>query len=64
MRVMRRAKRSVSIALIDDLDGTEAGETVRFELDGRNYEIDLSTPNANELRRAFEPYVERAKRLA
>jgi hypothetical protein len=46
---------------VDDFDGTNAAETVRFALDGRPYEIDLSKPNASELRRSLRPYVERAR---
>lgn len=34
------------IELIDDLDGSEATETVRFGLDGTEYEIDLAGQNA------------------
>jgi len=30
------------VSLIDDLSGEEADETVRFGLDGAQYEIDLS----------------------
>ncbi|WP_443098148.1 Lsr2 dimerization domain-containing protein, partial [Terrabacter aerolatus] len=30
------------VTLIDDLDGTEAAETVTFAIDGGIYEIDLS----------------------
>ncbi|MER7165795.1 Lsr2 family protein [Micromonospora sp. NPDC000207] len=42
--------------LIDDLDGGEAEETVRFALDGVQYEIDLSAANARKLRDAFATY--------
>ena len=38
----------VTVSLVDDFDGTEAAETIRFSLDGKNYEIDLSKANANE----------------
>ncbi|HBD6104318.1 TPA: Lsr2 family protein, partial [Shigella flexneri] len=37
---------SVQIILEDDLEGGPAEETVQFGLDGRQYEIDLSTANA------------------
>ena len=37
---------------IDDLDGSEAEGTVLFGLDGTQYEIDLSTGHAKELRTA------------
>ena len=60
MRILRRAGREVTIALVDDLDGSEAGETVKFELDGMCYEIDLSKPNAKVLRGVFGPYIELA----
>jgi nucleoid-associated protein Lsr2 len=50
--------------LIDDLDGGEAHETVKFGLDGHSYEIDLSTKNATKLRNALAPYVENGTRLS
>ncbi|WP_344428303.1 Lsr2 dimerization domain-containing protein [Pseudonocardia ailaonensis] len=43
--------------LLDDLDGSAASETVAFELDGRRYEIDLSTAHATELRAALAPFL-------
>ena len=46
----------VRIELTDDLDGSEAAETVTFALDGRSYEIDLSEKNAGKLREALAPY--------
>lgn len=49
--------------LLDDLDGTAADETVRFALDGALYEIDLSEPNATELRGVLAPYVTAARRV-
>ncbi|WP_091287388.1 histone-like nucleoid-structuring protein Lsr2 [Micromonospora haikouensis] len=42
--------------LIDDLDGGDADETVKFALDGVQYEIDLSASNAEELRAVLGPY--------
>ena len=41
----------ITVALEDDLDGGPAGETVRFGLDGAEYEIDLSKKNAAAFRR-------------
>jgi hypothetical protein len=35
------AQRTV-VSLVDDLDGTEANETVEYALDGVIYEIDLN----------------------
>jgi hypothetical protein len=43
--------------LVDDLDGGDADETVKFALDGIQYEIDLSKKNADKLRDLFAPYV-------
>lgn len=53
----------VQIILNDDLDGTEATETVRFSLEGINYEIDLSTQNAIDLRSKLRFYVGSARRV-
>lgn len=48
--------------LVDDLDGHE-GEvnTVQFSLDGKEFEIDLGTTNANKLRKALDPFVTKAR---
>lgn len=51
------------VQLVDDLDGSEAHETVRFGLDGQMYEIDLSNKNAAKLRAALQPYVEHGTRI-
>jgi hypothetical protein len=50
------------VALEDDLDGGPADETVRFGLGGTNYEIDLSTKNANAFRRQLAPFIEHARK--
>jgi Lsr2 len=52
----------VQTLLIDDLDGGEAEGTIRFGLDGAEYEIDLSAGHADALRRALAPYVSAARR--
>jgi hypothetical protein len=52
----------VTVSLIDDLDGDKADETVEFGLDGKNYEIDLSSGNAGKLRDALADYVASARR--
>lgn len=54
----------VQIVLTDDLDGSEAAETVSFGLDGNNFEIDLSTANAESLREALAPYVNKARKTS
>ena len=50
------------IRLVDDLDGEVADETVEFGVDGKNYEIDLSTANAKKLRDALAEFVASARR--
>ncbi|GAB2890402.1 Lsr2 family protein [Streptomyces deserti] len=52
----------VQVLLVDDLDGGEADETVTFALDGKTYEIDLTTANADKLRSLLEPYVKSGRR--
>ncbi|MFF3336577.1 Lsr2 family protein [Streptomyces sp. NPDC002888] len=52
----------VQVLLVDDLDGGEADETVTFALDGKTYEIDLTTANADKLRSLLDPYVKGGRR--
>ncbi len=52
----------VNIILVDDLDGSEATETVSFGLDGSSYEIDLNDHNAAALREALSGYVGHARK--
>jgi len=46
----------ISVVLVDDLDGSEAHETVSFGLDGATYEIDLNKANAQDLRIGLAPF--------
>jgi Lsr2 len=50
--------------LVDDIDGVDADETVKFALDGIQYEIDLSEKNAAKLREVFGPYLNRGTKVA
>jgi len=52
----------VQTYFIDDLDGSEAGDTVLFGLDGTQYEIDLSTDHAKELRAALARYIDAGRK--
>ncbi len=52
------------VTLIDDIDGSEATETVRFEYDRIRYEIDLSADNARKLRTHIRPYADAQSRAA
>ncbi|MGH3739093.1 MAG: histone-like nucleoid-structuring protein Lsr2 [Micromonosporaceae bacterium] len=48
--------------LVDDLEGGDADETVKFGLDGVDYEIDLSEKNATALRESVARFVAAGRR--
>jgi len=52
------------IILIDDIDGSEAAETVSFALDGINYEMELSAENAEKLRGELANWIKNARRVS
>lgn len=55
--------RQTTITLIDDFDGSKvANDTVPFGLDGVEYEIDLTTKNAEKLRALLGPYIAAGRR--
>lgn len=54
----------VQIQIVDDLDGSDAAETVSFALDGVAYEIDLSLKNAAVLRDSLAPFIAAGRRVA
>ena len=54
----------VNIVLVDDIDGSDASETVSFGLDGTSYEIDLNDKNAAALRDALSAYVGHARKVS
>jgi allantoicase len=45
------------VILIDDLDGSEATQTMRFALDGVAYELELNDRNAAAMRESLQRYV-------
>jgi Lsr2 len=53
----------VQTLFVDDLDGSEAEGTVRFGLDGTDYEIDLNAKNARQLRDALARYMAAGRRV-
>ncbi|CAI9400251.1 histone-like nucleoid-structuring protein Lsr2 [Nocardioides sp. T2.26MG-1] len=53
----------VNIVLVDDLDGSEATQTVSFGLDGTTYEIDLNDTNAAALRDALAGYIGHGRKV-
>ena len=52
----------IQTLFIDDIDGGDAAGTVRFALDGTEYEIDLSTEHADELHTALGKYIGHARK--
>ncbi|WP_159795699.1 histone-like nucleoid-structuring protein Lsr2 [Puerhibacterium puerhi] len=53
----------VVTSILDDIDGSDAAETVRFALDGKAYEIDLSAAHAKKFRKSLDPYVKAARKV-
>lgn len=53
----------ITTLFIDDIDGGEAEGTVRFALDGTEYEIDLNARHGEELRAALGRYVTHARKV-
>src|ERR1700722_18072814 len=54
----------IQTLFIDDIDGGEADGTVRFALDGAEYEIDLSSKHDEELRSALRNYIAHARKIS
>jgi hypothetical protein len=54
--------KQVQTVFVDDIDGGEAEGTVRFSLDGTDYEIDLSVAHREELQKTLAPYVAHARK--
>jgi Lsr2 len=52
----------IQTLFIDDIDGSAAEGTIRFALDGTEYEIDLNTKHADALRKALAKYIDAARR--
>ena len=50
------------VTTVSDISGAEGAETVRFSLDGVDYEIDLSGPEAEILRTDLAPWVARSRK--
>jgi hypothetical protein len=53
------AKRT-TVEITDDLDGSKNATTVKFALDGKSYEIDLSDKNEKAFRKGLAKFVEAA----
>ena len=50
------------ITLTDDIDGSDASETLTFGLDGTTYELDLNEVHAEDLREVLAPFISVARR--
>jgi hypothetical protein len=53
----------IQTLFIDDIDGSEAEGTVRFSLDGTDYEIDLSAVHTADLRAALAPFIAASRKV-
>lgn len=54
----------VQVTRVSDLDESiEADETVRFALDGTDYEIDLTSGQAQDMRSALSRFTQKARRV-
>ena len=56
------AKKTV-VTLVDDLTGEPADTTLRFSIDSREYELDLTDKNAKKLRDLFNRYTSAARKV-
>lgn len=54
--------KEVITRLVDDLDGSDATQTIRYGFRGRSYEIDLSEKNAAAFEKVLAPYIEKSQR--
>ena len=55
--------RQVIERLVDDIDGSEATQSVAFGVDGLAYQIDLNDQHADDLRNRLSPFLEVARRV-
>lgn len=56
--------KKTTVVLVDDLSGDPADTTIRFGLDSREYELDLTDENAQELRQLFNRYTTAARKAS
>ena len=53
----------VQTFLVDDLDGSTALRTVRFGIDGAEYEIDLNDDHVARLRQTLDRYIAAGRKV-
>lgn len=51
------------VVTVDDFDGETPAESVRFGLDGKVYEVDLSPENMATFRETLAAYIEVGRRV-
>jgi hypothetical protein len=51
------------VMLIDDLDGSEGAETIRYSVDGQAYEVDLSEENADRFRSVLKEFIDVSRQV-
>lgn len=51
------------VLLIDDIDGSEATQTVTFAFQGISYEIDLNDDHAHALEESFSDWIASSRRV-
>jgi len=52
------------VILTDDLDGSEATQTVTFAFQGTSYEIDLNDEHASSIEESFAEWISNARKTA
>lgn len=52
------------IILTDDLDGSEATQTVTFAFQGTSYELDLNDEHASSIEESFSEWVSAARKVS
>ena len=55
--------RKTFVQLLDDIDGAAADETLKFGLDGVNYEIDVCAKHADRLRKDLAKFILNGRRV-
>jgi hypothetical protein len=51
------------VVLTDDIDGSDATQTLNYTIDGQEYEIDLSEDNVQRFHQALEPFVSNSRQV-
>jgi hypothetical protein len=52
------------VVLSDDIDGSEASESIQFAIDGTEYEIDLNDEHARELRETLQRFARAGRKTS